>query len=187
MLLSGLSFVGPELPSRSLLYRRIPAELLGLLGEVNGFIALRGGLHVRGVAVLPSWHSLERVWDGAFALHRLFSSVRAADVPFGEDGLGAQFILRDDEVLKLHVGKDRLEPFGLDLRTWLGAVRSDPFEFLDLEPLRRFQTQGNILRPGRVLVGERTVPALEALVSRGRRAAAGRAPLARPAAFAIPA
>lgn len=187
MVLSGMSYLGPDLPAHSPLYRRMPQPLLDLLAEVNGFVAFRGGLHVRGVAVLPSWHSLERVWTGAFALNRLFGCIRATDVPFGEDGLGDQFILRDGEVCRLHVEADRLEPFGVDLQTWLEAVRCDPFEFLDLEPLRRFQAQGHILRPGRVLVGDQTLPALEALVQRARRAAVARAPQARPAAFASPA
>jgi hypothetical protein len=67
--------------------QKVPGDLMRMLEDINGFVAFDGGLHLRGVCQAPEWHSLEEVWDGGHALHRLFPAVRADDVPFAQDCL----------------------------------------------------------------------------------------------------
>jgi hypothetical protein len=83
------------------LAEELPADVRALLVDVNGFVAFDGALHVRGVSAEPSWHSLSDAWRGEKALHRLFPSIAPADVPFAQDALGNQFVLREDRVWRL--------------------------------------------------------------------------------------
>jgi len=130
---------------------RLPVEYRRLLETVNGYVAYRGGLHVRGACTSPAWHSLRAAWCGADAIHRLFPAVAAEDVPFGEDALGDQFICRDGFVWKLDAEIGQLKPLMMTLPEFDAAVRADPDEFLALGPLREFQDQGGDLEPGQLL------------------------------------
>ena len=38
--------------------RDLPIDLVGILGDTNGFILHEGALHVRGACLTPEWHSL---------------------------------------------------------------------------------------------------------------------------------
>jgi hypothetical protein len=148
---SNVTYQGPALDEAALIVRRLPAELVTLLREQNGFVAFGGGLHVRGVCDQPLWHSLAAVMEGPLALHRLYPSVSETDVPFAQDCLADQLLLRDGTVVRLFAETGNVEPVSADLAEFLSAAQSDPLEFLGLHPLVQFGREGGRLQPGQVL------------------------------------
>ncbi len=150
MTLTGVTFRGPEITGSPLL-DRLPEGYADVLRQLNGFIAFGGGLHVRGVCEAPAWHSLEAAWLGEHALHYLFPVLRATDVPFGEDCVGDQFILRDGEVHRLSAESGELKTLGLGFVEFIEQAAARPVHFLMLRPLLNFQGEGNRLQPGELL------------------------------------
>jgi hypothetical protein len=151
--LPGVTFVGaPMEPSvNGPSFGEVPNPLIELLGQVNGFVAYGGGLHVRGVCDDPDWHSLEAVWRGEHAFHRHYESVEPTDVPFAQDCVGDQFLLRDGRVLRLLAEQDDVEPVAEDLDTFLTLVQADPDGMLGLPPLDAYREEGESLQPGELL------------------------------------
>jgi len=143
-------FVGPPIDDAPIL-ERLPPEYRNLLARTNGYVAYHGGLHVRGACLAPPWHSLRTAWDGERALHRLYPAIAPADVPFAEDALGDQYILRAGVVHRLSGETGELEALGVDLATFDAAVRADPVEYLNLGPLEAFRAEGGALQPGELL------------------------------------
>lgn len=127
------------------------AQLLEYFTRHNGLILCGGALHVRGLVPSPSWHALFDVWTGLDALHRSFHSVQEADIPFAQDCVGDQFLLRDGEVLRLSAEIDDTEPLGLDLDSFFTLAIEDTDEFLSVGPLRQLQAQGGELKPGQLV------------------------------------
>ena len=72
-------------------------------------------------------------------------------MPFAEDCLGDQFLLRNSEVWHLAAETGELESLRIGLKEFFDAVASDPVEFLSLHPLMQFQDEGGILDPGQLL------------------------------------
>jgi hypothetical protein len=130
---------------------RVPEDLRQLLSETNGFALFDGGLHVRGAVLSPEWNSLRKVWIGDFALYKLFPALKESDVPFAQDCLGDQFVLRGDNVYKLDAEIGEIETLEMDLKTFLNNAQDNPVEFLSLEPLLQFMTEGGKLEPGQLL------------------------------------
>ena len=169
-------YLGPPIDDFEIL-RRLPAELAQFLHRANGYVAFHGGLHVRGACRAPEWHSLRAAWDGSHALARLFPTLDATDVPFAEDALGHQFILRGSVVHRLDAEIGEVESLNVDLAGFDAAVRADPVGYLCLQPLERFRAEGGTLEPGQLLnvyppyvfkesadsVSLRAIPALERL------------------------
>lgn len=145
-----VNFVGPPIDDGEIL-AKLPANLAGLLQQSNGFIQFDGGLHVRGACQHPSWHSLRDAWSGTNAFHSLYPAVRREDIPFAEDCLGDQFLLRDRRVLRLLAETGEVHALGLSLTEFFHAVQADPIAFLSLEPLLLFQRDGSELEPGQLL------------------------------------
>lgn len=143
-------YVGPEIDDLEIL-ARLPEEYRRLLEAANGYVAYDGGLHVRGACLLPDWHSLRSAWLGEEAIHRLFSHVSPEDIPFAEDCLGDQFVLRDGLVWKLSAESGDLNALDVTLVDFDVAVRGDPDEFLELGPLHEFRSEGGVLEPGELL------------------------------------
>lgn len=146
---SDVTFRGPQAETAAI--AELPLPYRGLLTQMNGFIAFRGGLHVRGVCSEPTWHSLAVVWSGDHALHRLFTTIRETDIPFGQDCLGDQFILRDNTVHRLSGESGELESTELSFKEFLNRAVTAPVEFLGLQPLLQFENEGGRLEPGRSL------------------------------------
>jgi hypothetical protein len=165
MELTFVTFTGPPVDDEEVL-SRLPAPLAGLLRQINGFIQFHCGLHVRGACREPAWHSLRDAWLGEQAFHRLYPDVRAEDIPFAEDCLGDQFLLRDGQVCRLLAETGEMEPLGVSLAAFLRAAQADPIEYLDLHPLLRFQQEGGSLEPGQLLA---TFPPFCVQASSGRR------------------
>jgi hypothetical protein len=150
MKLDRVSYTGPAIDDPKLL-ENLPTELAELLQQTNGFIQYDGGLHVRGACHAPAWHSLRDAWLGADAFHRLYPDVTADDVPFAEDSLGDQFLLRDDIVWRLFAETGEMESLEAPLDEFLESVQKDPVEELALHPLMQFQEDGGKLPPGKLL------------------------------------
>jgi hypothetical protein len=144
------TFQGPRIDDPGAL-SRIPGELADLLTKVNGYIQFGGGFHVRGICREPGWHSLDEAWSGPAALCDLFPAVRPTDVPFGEDCLGDQYLLRDTCVLRLHGETGDIEEVFPSLAGFLHEVEKDPVTVLRLQPLVEFWNQGGHLEPGQLL------------------------------------
>ncbi len=143
-------FVGPPIDDEDIL-ARLPAELVGLLRRANGYVAYNGGLHLRGACATPEWHSLRQAWHGRSAIHVLFPAVTPRDIPFAQDALGHQFVLREGVVHRLDTESGELESLAVDLAAFDAAARSDPVGYLQLQPLERFRAEGGALEPGELL------------------------------------
>lgn len=144
------TFIGAKITDTDIL-NRLPESYRRLLKNENGFILFDGGLHVRGAVLSPEWHSLRKVWFGDLALHELFPAILETDVPFAQDCLGDQFVLRSDLVHKLDGEMGTVENLEIDLDAFLDCARENPLEFLSLQPLQQFQSEGGELKPGQLL------------------------------------
>jgi hypothetical protein len=151
MELSNVTFVGPPFEASSSIVAALPDNLVGLLNQINGFILLEGGLHVRGVCSEPQWHSLASVLTGPQALHTFYPALHATDVPFAQDCVADQYVLRERVVHKLDAETGTLSSLELSLPKFLAAAEANPVEFLGMQPLQRYQHDGGALDPGQVL------------------------------------
>lgn len=122
----------------------LPEALSSLLQETNGFVLYHGGLHVRGAAASPVWHSLRHAIHGEEAFHRLYGAVLPADIPFAQDCFGDQFLLKDGAVFRLAAETGEIEKTSANLEDFFSSVSSNPFEFLAFDPKLR-------LEPGQLL------------------------------------
>jgi hypothetical protein len=145
-----ISWSGPSLDDVEIL-PRLPAPYTRLLSNRNGFIAFDGGLHMRGACLEPPWHSIRAVLEGPDAIHLLFSEIRPDDIPFGQDALGDQFVLREGIVHRLDAEAGDLASSELDFNGFLAAAAADPVAFLALQPLLNFHELGGTLAPGQLL------------------------------------
>ena len=144
------NYVGSEITDVEIL-AKVPEDYRWLLTETNGFVLFDGGLHVRGAVFSPEWHSLRKVWLGNFALYKLFPAIEETDVPFAQDCLGDQFVLRDGVVYKPDAEVGELDSLGVDLQTFLQQAQENPVEYLSLEPLLQFMSEGGKLHLGQLL------------------------------------
>ncbi len=151
MELDEITFVGPPIDDAEIL-ADLPVNLSELLQQVNGFIQFHGGLHVRGACREPAWHSLRDAWVGARAFHGLYPAIRPVDIPFAEDCMGGQFLLRDGRVVRLSAETGELEALDLGLAGFLQAVQDDPIGFLSLQPFLQIRLDGGELEQGQLLI-----------------------------------
>lgn len=143
-------YIGPPIDDFQIL-DRLPPEYRELLARANGYVAYHGGFHVRGACRTPEWHSLRYACEGERALHRLFPAVSARDIPFAQDALGDQYLLRGGIVHRLSGETGELDSLGLNLADFDAAVRADPVGYLGLDPLEAFRAEGGVLEPGQLL------------------------------------
>ncbi|WP_431273464.1 hypothetical protein ACQ858_14865 [Variovorax ureilyticus] len=151
MELDHISYVGPDLDPADPVLSGLPRVLARLLEQVNGFVQFDGGLHVRGVCESPTWHSLSAVMFGPKALHLRYPGLSATDIPFAQDCLTDQFLLRDGVVWKLWAETGELESLNLGPLEFLAQAGTDPVGFLQMQPLLQFLRGGDRLAPGQVL------------------------------------
>lgn len=133
-----ITYKGPPLDDGEIL-AQAPDGLVTLLTSLNGFIQFGGGLHVRGACSGPEWHSLRRAWKGPTSISDLYPVVGRSWVPFAEDCVGDQFLLRDKEVLRLSAETGEVNEMGLSLWGFLRSANADPMGFLGMEPLLQLQ------------------------------------------------
>jgi hypothetical protein len=132
------TWVGPAIDDHVTL-DACPPELQQFLKLCNGFILFSGGLHVRGTCITPEWHSLSRVWHGDDALYGLYGSVEPTDVPFAQDCMGDQFLLREGRVIRLSAEQDTLHDLNLGLAEFFGECILNPESFLSFNFQRPLQ------------------------------------------------
>lgn len=145
-----VTYTGPPFDDAELL-NELPPELAAFLLEENGFIAVRGGFHVRGACREPAWHSLRAAWLGSDGVSSRYPTVRPSDVPFAEDAVGDQFLLRDAIVHRLSAETGEVESLDVRLPDFLSRAAHDPLEYLSLGPLVAFEDMGGRLVPGQLL------------------------------------
>ncbi len=150
MELDQVTFVGPSIDDTEIL-ALLPRNLAGLLQQLNGFIQYGGGLHFRGACQKPTWHSIREAWLGEDAFHRLYPTVIPSDIPFAEDCMGDQFLLRAEQVWKLSAETGEVESLGVSLGAFLRSAQANPVEYLSMEPLSQFEQEGGKLEPGQLL------------------------------------
>jgi hypothetical protein len=150
MKLERISFAGPPIEDFEIIHS-LPTTLRRLLNQINGFIQFAGGLHVRGACIQPFWHSLRWAWQSDRAFHHFYTGVSEADIPFGQDCVGDQFLLRGGMVVKLAAETGDIEELKLPLWEFLEVIQADPDRFLELSPLVQFHKQGGRLLPGELL------------------------------------
>ena len=151
MNLEQISYTGPEFDSDSRILNCLPQNLTSLLKQVNGFIQYDGGLHVRGVCKEPEWHSIEFAMNSSSAFHINYTDIANTDIPFAQDCVGDQFLLRKDMVFKLYSESGDIEDYGLDLFSFLDQAANNPVEFLGLHPLIQLHNEGNKLNFGELI------------------------------------
>jgi len=145
-----VTFIGPP-PDDPELLDELPQELVDILRQTNGLVAFRGGLHLRGACRFPTWHALRSAWRGPDSVAAHYRAVEAEDVPFAQDALGDQFVLRRGHVFRLSGETGDLEPLGATLDEFLAAACADPVGYLHLGPLQQFEAEGKRLEPGQLL------------------------------------
>lgn len=143
-------YLGPPIDDPQIL-ELVPGALRESLLRCNGYVAYHGGLHLRGACLAPDWHSLRHWWLGPCALHKLFQVLRPDDIPFAEDALGDQYVLRGEVVHRLDAECGRLESKDVDLAEFDRRVREDHVDYLSLQPLQEFRAEGGTLNPGELL------------------------------------
>lgn len=148
--LSTASFVGGT-PDDGVVLVKLPRDYRNFLHSINGCVVFGGGLHIRGASTQPDWHSLGRVWMGEDSLSEMYSEVSADYVPFAQDCLGNQFLLRSDSVLKLHGETGEVEDLRIGWREFFTTTAANPNRFLTLQHLDRFKSEGGSLDPGQLL------------------------------------
>src|ERR1700722_18006523 len=132
-----ITFEGPSVTDGALL-NSLPDDLRWILSKKNGFIVFCGGLHIRGICEEPIWHSLKLFWKGKYAFSKMYSSIQSDDIPFGQDCMGDQYLLRANEVIKLHGESGDIKSMKMNLLTFFEEVLENPFLFLELSPLKQF-------------------------------------------------
>jgi hypothetical protein len=144
------TYVGPAIDDADLL-AMLPEPLSSRLSQVNGFIRYGGGLHLRGACTTPAWHALRWAWFGSRAFHQLYWDVEPTDIPFAEDCMGDQFLLRHDVVLRLSAETGVLEGLEIGLAEFFSKAEESPLEFLQMHPLVQFQSEGGLTCPPSLL------------------------------------
>jgi hypothetical protein len=145
-----ITYSGPAIDDQDLL-AELPPPLAALLQRVNGFVAYRGGLHLRGACAEPAWHSLRAAWRGPTSFAARYPRLVPTDLPFAQGPLGDQFVLRDGLVMFLRTEFGALQPLGLSLDAFFERVLADPIATLELHPLMQFEGEGEQLQPGQLL------------------------------------
>lgn len=148
--MKGLTYIGAAIDDRET-YDKLPNVLQHILNKTNGYIAFGGGFHLRGACSSPDWHSIHAFWEGECALSRLFNNILSTDIPFAEDCMGNQFIIRDGNVWKLLAETGEIEDMKTNIPDFLNNIESNPVEYLQLQPLMDYHSDGGKLEPGQLL------------------------------------
>lgn len=153
--LDHVSWTGGDVTDPEIL-EQAPEALADMLRQCNGLLWYGGGFHLRGAVLEPAWHSLRHAWQGEDAFWRHYPDVLEGDVPFGEDCVGDQYLLRDGKVIRLMAEDGEVEPLDLGLVRFFEQAAAQPRDALSLEPLIRFDADHDrLLEPGELL---RAVP-----------------------------
>lgn len=152
MELINITYEGPEFEADQQIEEMLTENLLMLLKQINGFIQLAGGLHVRGLCTEPKWHSLKEAIKGENAICKLYPVVKETDIPFAQDCMADQYLLRNKTIYKLEAETGKLFSLEIGLSDFFAAINNDPVEFLGLEPLLELRDRDYHLQPGQIIL-----------------------------------
>jgi hypothetical protein len=138
MSIPGITWKGESIDDIEIL-PELPHDLVQVLSDTNGFILHEGALHVRGASLTPEWHSLRAAWRGPRAFHILYGGVRSSDIPFAQDQVGDQFLIREGSVFQLSAETGEIERLADSLQAFFTHVSSDVEGFLNVGLSRRMQ------------------------------------------------
>jgi hypothetical protein len=127
-------------------FGRLPDYLKDFLSRQNGLIAFDGGFHIRGCVLTPKWHSLGYAWDGELKLSALFDNLTPNDIPIAQDCFGDQYLIRDNQIIRLLTETGDLEFLETDFYKFIELVEADPIGILNVVDIDRFD-----LKPGQLL------------------------------------
>lgn len=144
------SWVAPPIDDPEIL-EHLAGPLRALVELRNGFVLDRGALHVRGACRQPAWHSLRWAWQAVAQRAEREPALGRGDVPFAEDALGRQYLLRDHDVLRFAPEHGVVSALGVSLGGFLRDAERSPVELLDLVEWEAFEADGGVLRPGEIL------------------------------------
>lgn len=144
MNISDITWRGESIDDVELLHE-LPPGLVRILSDTNGFILGDGALHVRGASLAPEWHSLRAALRGPNAFCTFYESVHTADIPFAQDQVGDQFLLREGRVLRLSGEMGDIEPFADGLEDFFSRIEEDIEGFLNVG-------LGHVMQPGQLLL-----------------------------------
>jgi hypothetical protein len=139
----GITWKGESIEDVEIL-RELPTDLLRVLSDTNGFILHEGAVHFRGACLAPEWHSLRAAWRGSNAFHTFYPDVRPSDIPFAQDQVGDQFLIREGVVLRLFAETGEVERLADGLQDFFSRLRSDVEGFLNVG-------LGHRMQPGQLL------------------------------------
>ena len=131
MNITGITWQGESIEDVEIL-RELPAGLVRVLSDINGFILHDGAVHVRGASLSPGWHSVRAAWRGPNAFHTLYDAVRASDIPFAQDQVGDQFLIRDGIVVRLFAETGEVEWLSDSLEDFFSKVTKNIEAFLNV-------------------------------------------------------
>ena len=131
MNIPGITWQGESIEDIEIL-PELPQELVHLLSDKNGFILHEGALHVRGASLTPEWHSLRSAWRGKNAFFVLYDDVSSSDIPFAQDQVGDQFLLREGAVFRLVAETGEIEKIAESLQEFLSCSTDNIEKFLNV-------------------------------------------------------
>jgi hypothetical protein len=137
--------------SDSATFKLLPFDMQAFMLQNNGLIAFGGGLHIRGCCKEPSWHSLKEAWQGPNAFWRTYRGVKQSDMPFAQDGVGNQYLLRRGEVWFLDTETGEMQSLNVNFQRFIEGVTRWPEQALDLSAVIQFMQFGARLAPGELL------------------------------------
>ncbi|MFN6946362.1 MAG: SMI1/KNR4 family protein [Cytophagaceae bacterium] len=132
-------------------FNLLPEDLRKFLSLVNGFVAYKGALHIRGCCNEPTWHSINEVWTGKNAFWKHYPDILDTDIPFGQDCMGDQFILRNQKVIKLYAETGVVEDLDKNFTEFLDEIENDPINALGMHPLIHYEMENLPLAPGQII------------------------------------
>lgn len=131
MNVSGITWRGDSIDDVEIL-PELPRSLVNTLSDINGFILHEGALHVRGASSKPDWHSLRGAWRGPNSFHVLYPDLRTSDIPFAQDQVGDQFLIREGVVVKLSAETGEISVVADGLEDFFFRVEANIEDYLNV-------------------------------------------------------
>jgi hypothetical protein len=122
----------------------LPEELRELIGPSGGFILHHGAIHFRGCSDEPEWNCLRTLYHGAGSIRTLYPHLDVDDIPFAQDQLGDQYLLRGVEVIRLDAETGEQTRFAKCLHEFVSGIEDGIEDYLNVSLRHR-------LEPGQAL------------------------------------